>query len=274
MSQVTDLTLKDFQISSQDANTGATVRAAMNDLFAALVSSNSGATEPPNPPDVGMIWFDTTTSIMKVCTTAGGSPVWTEIGNLIGSVFESGTKMWFYQNVAPTGWTLVTATTDILLGIKGGSGDYDVNGGNIAGTWTQLNHRHSGPSHTHTISSHYHSIPGHALVATELPASFGSHNHSVAHYGVGWPGTDYSPEGIGAIRIGLYGGGTTDPAGYQSTSSSSISIPGGGQTHTHGNTGAATGTTDAGGTGYTGYQDNAQANWRPRAAIGIICEKD
>jgi len=82
----------------------------------------------------------------------------------------SGTKMFFYENTAPTGWTIDTAPADSLLSIKGGSQDYNVNGGQTGGSWTQDDHTHTGPSHTHTGPSHTHSGPSHTH-------SGPSHNH-------------------------------------------------------------------------------------------------
>jgi hypothetical protein len=75
-------------------------------------------------------------------------------------IFEAGTKLWFYQNVAPTGWTLDAACADSVLACKGGS-TY-VTGGAQAGTWTQ-------PSHTLDITqipSHNHTVPITALALT------------------------------------------------------------------------------------------------------------
>lgn len=61
----------------------------------------------------------------------------------------SGTKAWFYQNTAPTGWTLDATPADAVLAVKGGSNAYNANGGTQQGTWTQPNHTHSGVAHNH-----------------------------------------------------------------------------------------------------------------------------
>ena len=63
-----------------------------------------------------------------------------------------GTKMYFYQDTAPTGWTYDSAVVDRVLSVKGGAQAYNANGGTEAGTWTQ---------------------PGYALKVSEMP----SHNH-------------------------------------------------------------------------------------------------
>lgn len=62
----------------------------------------------------------------------------TSVGELLP--FPSGTKMYFYQNVAPSGWTIDATCADALLAVKGGSQAYNVDGGNQAGTWTQPDH--------------------------------------------------------------------------------------------------------------------------------------
>jgi hypothetical protein len=75
----------------------------------------------------------------------------------ISSGIVSGVKMYFYQNTAPAGWTIDGSVADTLLGVKGGTGAYNIAGGSLAGTWSQ-------PGHTHTVSDHTHSvvIPGDA----------------------------------------------------------------------------------------------------------------
>lgn len=52
------------------------------------------------------------------------------------SRIEEGTKIWFYQNVAPAGWTLDATPSDELLAVKGGTQAYNAAGGTVAGTWT------------------------------------------------------------------------------------------------------------------------------------------
>ena len=67
--------------------------------------------------------------------------------------FVGGTKAWFFQSTAPTGWTIVPNTGDHLLAVVGGS-TYST-GGTAQGTWQQVNHALTIgeiPSHTHTIT--------------------------------------------------------------------------------------------------------------------------
>jgi hypothetical protein len=134
--------------------------------------------------------------------------------------------MYFYQNAAPTGWTLDSGVTDKVLAVKGGSNAYDVNGGNTAGTWTQ-------PNHTHTTASH-------TLTVSEMPA----HKHKV--YNGETANSTYSNGGhAGTITLR-----TQDYTYTQQV--------GGGNAHSHGNTG-----------------NGATANsWRPNGAVGIIATKD
>jgi len=106
----------------------------------------------------------------------------------------SGTKAWFYQNTAPSGWTLDSTPADALLAVKGGSQAYNVSGGNQAGTWTQPDHTltvDEMPSHTHgqkdacagsgnvcsgdyNISAYY---GGEITVFTESVGGGQAHNH-------------------------------------------------------------------------------------------------
>jgi len=77
-----------------------------------------------------------------------------DLATLSGArLFPSGTKLWFYQNTAPSGWTIDTTPADAVLAVKGGSGAYNVSGGSQAGTWTQPDHTLTTaeiPAHTHT----------------------------------------------------------------------------------------------------------------------------
>lgn len=64
-------------------------------------------------------------------------------------ILPAGTKMWFYQNTAPPGWTIDAVPADAVLAVKGGENAYNVAGGQQAGTWIQPSHMHTGPNHTH-----------------------------------------------------------------------------------------------------------------------------
>jgi len=86
-----------------------------------------------------------------------------------GVGIPSGTKMYFYQNTAPTGWTIDGACADALLAVKGGAQAYNVNGGNQAGSWTLAGL---------TADAHKHDLPF-------LQYSGGIRTHSTAPFGTG-----------------------------------------------------------------------------------------
>jgi len=174
-----------------------------------------------------------------------------------------GTKMYFYQDTTPAGWTIDGAVADTLLSIKGGTAAYNANGGTQAGSWTPTGHTHTGPSHTHTTQDHI-------LTEAEMPShthttdSQGSHNHDLSTR-TGNPGssTDAAVDG---------GEGDSHPI----TKSGHVETTGN-HTHTALSAGSDTahnhGATDADGTAATG-SSNEPITDRPLAAIGIIGTKD
>ena len=93
---------------------------------------------------------------------ASGNTISLPTNGMSDAVFmlgNSSTIAWFYLNVAPPGWKVLATGADTVLAIAGGSGDYNVNGGNpdSAATWTidgfslntENSHEHSGAAHTH-----------------------------------------------------------------------------------------------------------------------------
>lgn len=108
-----------------------------------LRSFFSGASAPSNAL-AGHVWFDTTNALPRIRNDANNA--W--IAFLTGT---SDQKIWIYRNDTDDGWVVDSSVTDRVLSIKGGSGLYNVNGGNTAGeTWTNLKaHTHTGSSHTH-----------------------------------------------------------------------------------------------------------------------------
>ncbi|HBA84919.1 MAG TPA: hypothetical protein DCZ95_12565 [Verrucomicrobia bacterium] len=111
--------------------------------FAALKSSFSGTSSPSNVVG-GMLWHDSTAR--KVRNYANSA--W-----LISLMGDANQKMWVYRNDTCEGWLVDSSVTDVALAIKGGAQAYNVNGGNIAGSWTvggmSHAHTHTGPSHNH-----------------------------------------------------------------------------------------------------------------------------
>lgn len=84
--------------------------------------------------------------------------------NLVVAQIPIGTRMYFYQASAPTGWTAVSGLGDRVLAV----GTYNsAAAGNTAGTWQQVGHTLTAaemPSHTHSGTT----------------ASNGAHTHSLA----------------------------------------------------------------------------------------------
>ena len=188
------------------------------------------------------------------------------------SGLPSGTKMYFYQNTAPTAWTIDGAVADTLLSVKGGAAAYNAAGGSQAGTWTvagltnaaEATHTHTGPSHTHTGPSHVHAA--------------GAHTHTMVNEAQActnasaWARIEGMPVVSGG-RVELWGTG-----GFGSVSHNVLSdvVPAGA-----GNVGSGgTAATGASGTAATAagashnHTISSAASWRPLAAIGIICTKD
>jgi hypothetical protein len=174
------------------------------------------------------------------------------IANNTGEIIEAATKMWFYQNTAPTSWTIDTTVPDTLLAVKGGSDAYNATGGTSPGasTWTQPNHTHEMGSHTHTLSAHTHTGP--------------EHNHQWRDYNAG--GTDsYDLDGGGSDRTWQLSGAVE----AFSTTGDLYTIKGG-----TGVTGVADPTdTDSVDPGDTNAGATA-ATWRPLGAVGIVATKD
>lgn len=152
---------------------------------------------------------------LEICENTGteASPTWTARSTI--TTTDAGealtinmrgdrntTKCWFYQDSAPTGWTIDSTPADALLCVKGGSNAYNTAGGAQAGTWTQPNHLHTTgdvtlttaqiPDHTHGVNGNpggggsgtYRALSGNSNTVTEgstlgMQESAGgsAHNH-------------------------------------------------------------------------------------------------
>ena len=172
---------------------------------------------------------------------ADSSAVTSTIDYKINNFFTTGRTVWLYEDTAPTGWSVV-ATTDRVIGVKGGADAYNISGGNAGGTWTiageSMAHTHAGPNHVHIWygyvgggSDHSHNSAGSMLTldASVLKASYAA---LVTTTPVGYSAYPYSYD----YFTYLSGTGNTSAA-----SSSTVS-----------STGA----------------------WRANAAVGIIVSKD
>ena len=123
---------------------------------------NSGTSEPSST-FAYQFWADTTTGYLKMRNAANDA--WITEGTLADTnwgigPFPSGTKMLFYQNTAPVGWTIQNTLDDKVVYITKGSVAGGQTGGGIhsTGSWTisgitQVAHVHTGPSHTHAIQN-------------------------------------------------------------------------------------------------------------------------
>jgi len=109
--------------------------------FAAIKSGFSGSASPSNPV-AGMRWCDTTNLIPRLRDSSNAA--W--LAFLTGDASQ---KLWIYRNDSVEGWAVDATVTDVCLAVKGGSQAYNVNGGNLAGSWTQPNHGHTANSHNH-----------------------------------------------------------------------------------------------------------------------------
>jgi len=194
--------------------------------------------------------------------------------------FPAGTKMLFYQDTAPTGWTIVTTVDDTLVYFSKGSSAGGNAGGSVksASTWTQPNHTHGVTTgnhthtmagHTHTGPSHYHTTQSYALQAGEIPA----HTHgtpdiqeSTLQYSAGGGNAD-----VGRPRKPSYG-----------LTSTSQNTPAG-AAHSHGNTGTegtgptgpnSASTDPSGAATVTSANGATAATWRPSGYCVIICTKN
>ncbi len=86
------------------------------------------------------------------------SEIESEISEIESQLFDIETKMYFYQDSAPVGWTIDSTSADSILAVKGGSQEYNVSGGEIAGTWEQPGHilvKAEIPPHVHTYTYVY-----------------------------------------------------------------------------------------------------------------------
>lgn len=150
----------------------------------------------------------------NLLTLTAGIPAWIAASSSV--VFASGTKMLFYQDTAPTGWTIQNTLDDKVVYITKGSAASGQTGGGThsTGSWTisgltDSGHTHTGPSHTHDINE------SGELDGTAMSAGGG--NYDMPHYGAtaqpwltGVSGTGTTASGTATITSA----GTWRPAAY------------------------------------------------------------
>jgi hypothetical protein len=187
-----------------------------------------------------------------ITTVAGGDSITIGLNSATNALISdlnnfltSGRKLWIYENVAPTGWTIVSGTEDGLLAVKRtttGSAYYVPGGSALQGTWTLAGHTHS----VSTVADHLHATADHTLTIDEMP----SHQHYMGRV-CGSTGPLQFVAGLGLADYYPY----TDATG-------------GGLAHNHGNT------TSAGSHNHTLGAASDISTWRPLANVGIIVQKD
>lgn len=171
--------------------TGASFRSDSNNAMLAIASMNSGASEP-STKYAYMFWADTASGYLKQRNAANNA--WISLWEISAgpASFPTGTKMYFYQAAAPTGWTIQSSVGDRVLAVVDpvtttyngqGAGtttsDWTISGITTnSHTHTMSSHAHSLQSHTHTMSSHYHSFSdAHTHAAGSHTHGGPSHNH-------------------------------------------------------------------------------------------------
>lgn len=192
-------------------------------------------------------------AIVALQTKIGAGSYDFTLADALHNFIFSGQVLWFYENVALTGWS-ISAPSDTILACSGGSGAYAAAPGNVAGTaWTTL------VAHVHTIA-HTHSVT--------------NHNHTWYHPVAGAYGTSLIRNAAGAWAS-ADGGGAQDSGKYgivsvTNASTYIIEVSSGTYAHTNKN---GVGTTGGVSTPNSGAQSGA-TNPRPPAAVGIIASKD
>ena len=197
----------------------------------------------------------------------------------------AGTKMWFYQDVAPAGWTLDAVPGDELLAVKGGAQAYNAAGGTVAGTWTVAGLTKDAHTHAFTQPNNHTALAlnNHTALALNNESSHlhqwfkkNANNVSDQTYNAAGNLINFVPTaklaGFNTIHV-LDNTNGPNAEGYTAAGSA--------HAHTFSQNITAHGfsqniTAHAGGS--VNAQSNATissaATWRPKARLGIICTKD
>lgn len=218
----------------------------------------------------------------------------------------SSTIIWMYLNTAPPGWKALSTGADSVIGVSGGTGYFNVNGGNAdsLASWSvsglTMAHTHTGPEHTHTLSAHTHTGPSHTHTGPSHTHTLGAHTHTgPSHtHTVTIPISGYGGSAAGGIQSGYMqtdNSGNMYHATEQPTATSAASGTGNTGAPSSDATGAeGTGATGAAGTGATGTPSSDATSssgtgntgaassstvsssgvWRPKASIGKLFQLD
>jgi hypothetical protein len=209
----------------------------------------------------GDIWYRASSKVARLAKGSANqilrmndgatAPEWTD-ETAQTATFVYPTKMYFYQNTAPTGWTIDSAVTDCCLAVKGGSAAYNVSGGNKAGTWAMTEAQM--PVHTHSATGSSSATT--SVTASGTAVSGGAHTHTK-----GCTGSKGFPVGSGGAEYIPTGWGDGENTGS-------------GGAHTHSVSVSASATTSVTTTVTVSNSSGGATTYRPYAAVGIICTKD
>ena len=115
------------------------------------MAGETGTTEFPTGLDT---YVDKINNVSTVCATSvnnlqwavealqdkigvDGSNVSGTLDYITGLFFQVNTRqLYFFQNAAPTGWSVAGLATNCVVGVKGGAQDWNNTGGTKQGDWT------------------------------------------------------------------------------------------------------------------------------------------
>lgn len=137
--------------------------------------------------------------------------------------FPSGTKVLFYQDVAPTGWTIDSAVDEHAISLTKGLAASGIEGGTVGGI-----NAFSSQFAAHAEGATY-GVGNRALSVSNMPA----HGHGGGIHGHGLTnGTDVMHAGLGGSRLGSGSGGGSNTVSVNN-SGTTILTEGGGVAHGH-----------------------------------------
>lgn len=170
------------------------------------------------------------------------------------------TAMIFYQAAAPTGWTIVAAAADCLIGLAGGTAAYNAAAGQLVGSWTPTGHTH-GDAHTHELD-HTHTFTG------------DDHNHQWLDVNAG-DDDSWGPNGVDIVPFDQAGSsgdkGVVTDADNDKVQGVDMYTKAEAAAGTTGQPNDATTDSQSAATTDSGAEANTD---RPYAALSIVCDKD
>lgn len=214
----------------------------LHDVIQAITTGTLGTTEPAafTVDVVVAASINDGTNDISFPTNNSGAAVF-----MVGDNGAGNNTMWMYLNAAPTGWKVSTTGGDSVLAISGGSGDYNVNGGNpdSAASWEVDGFTVAAEAaHTHTAANHVH--------------QWYQHNASAHHESYASNGSEQTMAASEVAYTGIKVSSGTDNVmnADQYTSSAGAAATGAGSSHTHG--------------------FSHDSSWRPSASVGKLFDLD